>query len=383
MRSLEDLKHRRIQLDDSKQGTNNLCFQNIMDEDAFGVAYTQIMSSLEDLEHIKIPLNDIKQATNNFAYENIIDKGAFGVVYKGELSWQLLAFKRLTNAVGLQRSEFYNEVIFRSTIYHQNIISLVGFCDEDDEMILVLEHQSYGRLDMYLSSPRLTWRMRVDICIYIAWGLAYLHSQMIILGDLKSGSIHLDERWPPKIGLSKSFVMNEQLSSFNNFSNLGYVDPLYMETGRVTKETDIYSFGVILFELLCGRQATTKDEETGWFLSRLACHHYENGTLTEIIDPVLRRQMNQESLNVISRLAYRCLNMDPFIRPTASTVRNILVNTFYSLSGGGIRREEVRDAQLNNKFSRTNRLGLLLELGEWFGIGSSIASDNENPRFSS
>ncbi|GKC83328.1 jacalin-like lectin domain-containing protein [Tanacetum coccineum] len=308
------------------------------------------MSSLEDLEHIKIPLNDIKQATNNFAYENIIDKDAFGVVYKGELSGQILAFKRLTNAVGLQKNYFYKEVMFRSTIKNECIISLVGFCDEDDEIILVLEHQTNGSLDMYLSSPRLTWWMRVDICIYIARGVEYLHDdpQKIILGDLKSSSIHLTVKnmysqifWNAKIGLSKSFVTNEQLSSYNNFSNLGYVDPLYLETGRVTKETDIYSFGVILFEVLCGRQATTKDEETGWFLSRLACHHFENGTLTEIIDPILRLKMNQDSLNRFSALAYRCLNMDPSLRPTAPMVVQELWGMIFQLHSGRLHERPV------------------------------------------
>ncbi|GKC93271.1 receptor-like protein kinase HERK 1 [Tanacetum coccineum] len=256
------------------------------------------MSSLEAIEARKIPLNDIKYATNNFAYKNIIEKGAFGVVYKGRLrySWQFLAFKRLTDAIGLQKSDFYKDVMFRSTIKHENIISLVGFCDEDDEMILVLEPQTKGSLDLYLSSPRLTWSKRVYICLNIACGLEYLQDdpQKIVLGDLKSASIHLDNHWHANIGLSESFVMNEQLSSFNNISNLGYVDPLYMETGRVTKKTDIYSFGVILFEVICGRQATTKDEETGWFLSRLACHHYENGTLTEIIDPMRLFSLTRE-----------------------------------------------------------------------------------------
>ncbi|GKD63018.1 receptor-like protein kinase HERK 1 [Tanacetum coccineum] len=222
----------------------------------------------------------------------------------------MLAYKRLTNAAGLQKSDFYNEVMFRSTIKHRNIISLVGFCDEDDEMILVLKHPTNGSLDMYLSSPRLTWWMRVCICLDIARGLEYLQDdpQKIVLGDLKSASIHLNNLWDAKIGLSVPFVMNTQFSSYNNFSNLGYVDPLYMETGRVTKKTDIYSFGVILFEVLCGRHATTtKDEEKGWFLSRLACHHYENGTLTEIRTlsgaprSILRKEMAQVPWNVFFR----------------------------------------------------------------------------------
>nr|GEX97596.1 serine/threonine-protein kinase, active site protein [Tanacetum cinerariifolium] len=286
------------------------CSPNMLDD------LNVTLKDLSDVDHIKIPLNDIIQATNNFAYESIIDKDAFGVVYKGKLSGQILAFKRYTN---LQKSDFHKEVMFRSTIKHRNIIYLEGFCDEDDEMILVLEHPTKGSLYMYLSIPCLTWPMRVYICLDIARGLEYLHDdpQKIALGDLKSASIHLDNGWKTKIGLSESFVTNEQLTSFSNFSNLGYVDPLYMETGRVTKETDIYSFGVILFEVLCGRQATTKDEETGWFLSTLACHHYENGTLTEIIDPIFRLQMDQGFLNDFSALAYRCLNMDPSLRPTA------------------------------------------------------------------
>ncbi|GJU36444.1 jacalin-like lectin domain-containing protein [Tanacetum coccineum] len=234
---------------------------------------------------------------------------------------------------GCTKEDFHGEswhsngLLFRSSIKDLNIIPLVGFCDEDDEMILVSEHQptNKGSLDMYLSSPLLTRSMRLRICMFISSGLNYLHGprQKIVCGDLKHARIHLDDDWNPKIGLSESFLMNEQLSSFNIFSNLGYVDPLYMETGRVTKEADVYTFGVILLEVLCGRQATTKDEETGWFLSRLytfsrlACHHYENGTLTAIIDPILRLQINQDALNVFSAIAYRCLNMDPSIRPTA------------------------------------------------------------------
>ncbi|GKE97181.1 kinase-like domain-containing protein, partial [Tanacetum coccineum] len=80
---------------------------------------------------------------------------------------------------------------------------------------------------------------------------------------------------------------------------------------------------------------TTKDEEKGWFLSRLACHHYENGTLTEIIDPILRQEMDQDSLNVFSALAYRCLNMDPSIRPTAPRVVQELLDVFKFPNRGG------------------------------------------------
>ncbi|GJS08250.1 kinase-like domain-containing protein [Tanacetum coccineum] len=257
----------------------------------------------EDLD--RIPLKDIIQATNNFAGENIIEKNDDWIVYKGELSGKKLAFV-LVEVNDYKTIDSCHVVMFSSLPKHQNIVSFIGCCDDyDDKVIFVLEHPTRGGLDKYVSGTQLTWLMRVKICFDIASGLHCLqnHRQTheMKIEDLNSASIHLDENWQAMIQLiapSALVYYNKPLSfgdlrprltsvgyvdiSMLDKGQLGYIDPLYLQTGM---QSEIYSFGVILFELLFARLAVTYDEDGGTqFLSKLVRSHYENGTLTEIID---------------------------------------------------------------------------------------------------
>ncbi|KAJ9559427.1 hypothetical protein OSB04_014041 [Centaurea solstitialis] len=163
---------------------------------------------------------------------------------------------------------------------HENLVSLLGYSDEDGESILVYEYLPNRSLDMYLSSTTLSWIQRLKICIGAVRGLEYLHNpsittQRVLHRDIKSSNIMLDENWNAKIsdfGLSKFGPANQEFTFLISHvaGTIGYCDPLYMDTGFLTKESDIYSFGVVLFEVLCGRLCFANYDDNRRFLSKLA-----------------------------------------------------------------------------------------------------------------
>ncbi|PWA56267.1 jacalin-like lectin domain-containing protein [Artemisia annua] len=244
------------------------------------------MSEFLEQNQLKLPLDDIKSATNNFSSENNIGKGGFGLVYKGQLppSGTMVAVKRLDSKIsGQGQTEFLKEIFMLARYKHDNIVSLFGFSDEDGEKVLVYKHEDNGSLDNHLASTDLTWAQRLRICLGAARGLNYLHSSVgeghrVIHRDIKSSNILLDADWEAKIsdfGLSKEGIKNVQYTFVVTAlcGTLGYVDPMYQETGILTKESDVYSFGIVLFEVLCGRLALIMEYEVPRrFLSQLVQH---------------------------------------------------------------------------------------------------------------
>lgn len=232
------------------------------------------MSCTREFEHLRIQLEDIKLATNNFADNHCIGRGGFGKVYRGELllseKLTVVAVKSLNRTLGQGLSEFWKEIMTLSLYKHENLVSLLGFCDESGENIIVYEYLSNKSLDLNLGNTNLTWNQRLHICIGAARGIQYLHDpsdivlhHRVIHRDIKSANILLDHNWKAKVsdfGLSKFGPANQQFTFL--FSNVvgtfRYCDPLYMQCGYLTKESDVYSFGVVLFEVLCGRLCVEK-----------------------------------------------------------------------------------------------------------------------------
>ncbi|KAJ9537569.1 hypothetical protein OSB04_030302 [Centaurea solstitialis] len=225
------------------------------------------MAFFDEFQHLKIELEEIQLATENFADNKAIGVGGFGKVYKGEICHSkgksMAAFKRLDSRLGQGNSEFWKEIVMLSRYTHENLVSLLGYCDEGGEKILVYEYASRGSLDRHLSAATLTWIQRLKICLGVARALRYLHDpdgtqQRVIHRDIKSANILLDENWNAKVsdlGLSKIGPANQQHTALisNVAGTPGYLDPLYLKMGLLTKESDVYSFGVVLFEALCGR----------------------------------------------------------------------------------------------------------------------------------
>ncbi|KAF5812809.1 putative protein kinase RLK-Pelle-LRR-I-1 family [Helianthus annuus] len=320
-------------------------------------------------EHLRIPLNVILLATNNFDEKYLLGSGGYGEVYKAELNdfniKSSLATKlksedghpKLPNTVAIKRifhredsqgkEGFLAELEVLSKCEHRNIVSLLGFCVEGSEMLLVYEHVSNGSLDDYLGSidkmVNLTWTQRLKICIEIAEGLNYLHTTMedkkrIIHRDIKSDNILLGENWEAKIadfGLSK-IQLNQHDSTINTNHIAGtnvYLDPEYAKTCKLKIVSDIYSFGVVLFEIFSGKLAYDsnfmKENEKG--LAPVIRRHFKKGTLKEMLDPEILENAfelgftgkvgpDHDSLKEFLKIAYPCIAKIQAHRPQTTEV---------------------------------------------------------------
>ncbi|XP_071704149.1 putative receptor-like protein kinase At5g39000 [Rutidosis leptorrhynchoides] len=294
-----------------------------------------------NLDHLSIPFEQIKEATKNFT--TIIGKGGYGPVYMGQISLSgereltTVAIKRLDARIsGQGLKEFLTEIQLLTRYKHPNLISLLGFCNQGPEKVLIYEYAHRGSLDKYLrtssdSTCQLTWMQRLNICVDAARGLDHLHNHVaeherVIHRDIKSANVLLDSNWRAMIadfGLSKIGRANEnETFVFTDVSGTkGYVDPAYHRSGILTKESDVYSFGVVLFEVLCGRSCFYMDIVSKQrLLPQLAQSLYREETLNRIIDPTLSEYMNTNSMKKFSRIAYQCLLEDRQGRPSMDVV---------------------------------------------------------------
>ncbi|KAM0950156.1 putative protein kinase RLK-Pelle-CrRLK1L-1 family [Dioscorea sansibarensis] len=289
-----------------------------------------------------IPLSDIKLATNDFDEAFVIGHGGFGKVYKGVLSdGTMVAVKRAMGRSRQGHPEFVNEINLLSKIRHRHLVSVVGYCDEMGEMILVYELMEKGTLKNYLYGspdlPCLSWKQRLQICIGAARGLHYLHnahSPVIIHRDVKSTNILLGQDFVAKIsdfGISKMgpLLGEDTYVSTGVKGSFGYFDPEYFRMLRLTIKSDVYSFGVVLLEVLCVRPAidlSSKDEAVN--LADWALHYMKKGKLEEIIDVRLAEEINPKSLEKYGEIAERCLAERGDDRPT---IGDVLWNLEYAL----------------------------------------------------
>ncbi|XP_008238710.1 PREDICTED: probable receptor-like protein kinase At5g24010 [Prunus mume] len=283
---------------------------------------------------LKISFAELQQATNNFDTKLLIGEGGFGNVYRGTLlngrNVAVKRGKRDEKGSGQGLPEFQTEIMVLSKIRHRHLVSLIGYCDERSEMILVYEFMEKGSLRDHLydsNLPRLSWKQRLEICIGAARGLHYLHTGAaggIIHRDVKSTNILLDENHVAKVadfGLSRSGPLDETHVSTNVKGTFGYLDPEYIMSQQLTEKSDVYSFGVVLLEVLCARPAIDtmlpRDEMN---LAEWGMLCKKKGLLEQIVDSSIKNQIDPSSLRKFSETAEKCLQDDANDRPTMGDV---------------------------------------------------------------
>ncbi|KAL0417269.1 UNVERIFIED_CONTAM: putative receptor-like protein kinase [Sesamum latifolium] len=277
------------------------------------------------------------KATRNFSDAHLIGKGGFGKVYKGLIDngRETVAIKRQKSNSKQGAREFLTEIETLTELRHVNLVSLIGYCNEHGEMILVYEYMASGTLADHLyklarksdNSSSLAWKQRLNICIGAGRGLDYLHTgHSLIHRDVKASNILLDENFIAKVsdfGLAKPLSRSRLESHISTKvkGTFGYFDPNYLTTDKLTRKSDTYAFGVVLLEVLSGRPAVDPsvpmDEQ---ILTKWARENISKGKAVRIVDSNLRGEISQDSLKAFVGVAERCLHDEPKKRPTMAEV---------------------------------------------------------------
>ncbi|XP_058736476.1 receptor-like protein kinase FERONIA [Vicia villosa] len=277
---------------------------------------------------------EIRAATNNFDDIFIIGVGGFGNVYKGYIDGATpVAIKRLKSGSQQGENEFLNEIELLSQLRHNHLVSLIGYCNDGVEMILVYDFMQRGTLREYLygsDNEPLTWKQRLEILLGAARGLHYLHAgakHNIIHRDVKSTNILLDEKWVAKVsdfGLSKVGPTGMSMTHVSTVvkGSLGYLDPEYYLRQRLTLKSDVYSFGVVLLEVLCARPPLMRslDKKNASLVVRFQRCYDEGVIIEEMVDPFIKDSITDECLKCYCQMALSCLHDDGSQRMSMSDV---------------------------------------------------------------
>ncbi|CAN4113171.1 unnamed protein product [Withania somnifera] len=281
----------------------------------------------------------MEEATDKFSLENELGRGGYGPVYKGKLrNGKEIAVKRLSETSSQGLEEFENEVILTAKLQHMNLVKVVGFCIEREEKMLIYEYMPNKSLDYYIYNQVrrliLNWEKRVQIIEGIIQGLLYLqeYSRLTIIHrDIKASNILLDIHMKPKIsdfGMARIFKKDAVEANTNRIvGTRGYIPPEYAIEGRYSTKSDVFSFGVLLIQIISGKKNTClhgPDENLN--LLEYAFEMWRDGKGMEFMDQSLDDTTHSCKLLKSIQIALLCVQKNPLDRPTMLEVSSMFKN---------------------------------------------------------
>ncbi|XP_058769618.1 cysteine-rich receptor-like protein kinase 10 [Vicia villosa] len=291
------------------------------------------------LESLQYSLATVEAATKKFSSENKIGKGGFGEVYKGILiDGRQIAVKKLSLSSGQGAVEFINEVLLIAKLQHRNLVTLVGFCLEDQEKMLIYEYVPNKSLDYFLfdrnKTRLLQWFERYKIIEGIAHGIHYLHNHSrlkIIHRDLKPSNVLLDDNMNPKIsdfGMARLVALDQDQGSTNRIvGTYGYMSQEYAMHGQFSEKSDVFSFGVIILEIISSkRNARSLLSDSDDDLLSHAWKQWMNHTPLELVDQDIKESCNHSELVKCIQIGLLCVQEKPDDRPTMATIVSYLTS---------------------------------------------------------
>ncbi|KAK4485118.1 hypothetical protein RD792_007728, partial [Penstemon davidsonii] len=298
----------------------------------------EVVEDINVVESLHYDLYKIRAATNDFSEDNKLGQGGFGPVYKGKLlSGQEIAVKRLSRNSGQGDLEFKNEVLLLAKLQHRNLVRLLGFSIGGNEKLLIYEFVENASLDHFIfgstEHSNLDWQQRYKIIKGITRGLLYLHEDSrlrIIHRDLKASNILLDGDMNPKIadfGMARLVLTDETQSNTSRIvGTYGYMSPEYAMHGQFSVKSDVFSFGVIVLEIISGQKSYNfRDGHNPKGLLRSAWKNWREGTEANFIDHMMRGDLDirKDILRCI-HIGLLCVQENTADRPTMALVIQML-----------------------------------------------------------
>ncbi|CAD6202768.1 unnamed protein product [Miscanthus lutarioriparius] len=327
-------------------------------------------------------LTELEVATGGFCPENVVGEGGYGTVYRGILaSGEVVAVKDLFDHKGQAEKEFKVEVEAIGKVRHKHLVGLIGYCAEGPKRMLLYEFVENGNLEQWLHgdvgpvSP-LTWEIRMKIAVGTAKGIAYLHEGLepkVVHRDIKSSNILLDKKWNPKVsdfGMAKVLGSGSSYVTTRVMGTFGYVAPEYASTGMLNESSDIYSFGVLLMELISGRSPVDYNRPAGevnlveWFRGMVGSRRVE-----DLVDPRIAAPPPSRVLNRVLLVCLRCIDADAHKRPKMGQIVHMLEGDEFPF------RMEHRSPRATHRTSTGSRPSLLSE-----NVGATDDSDKSMRR---
>ncbi|XP_024157257.1 putative receptor-like protein kinase At4g00960 isoform X2 [Rosa chinensis] len=303
-----------------------------------------ISEEVSFVDSLQYDFENIRCATDDFSDENKLGQGGFGAVYKGRLlNGQYIAVKRLSKSSEQGEREFKNEVMLLAQLQHRNLVRLLGFCLKEEERLLIYEYMPNASLNHFIFDPinhgHLDWETRYKIIGGIVRGLLYLHEDSrlrIVHRDLKLSNILLGEDMNPKIadfGMARLFAMDQTQGATKTIvGTYGYMAPEYAIHGRFSVKSDVFSFGVLVLEIVSGKKiGSFRNGENEEDLLSYAWKNWRDDTIPNIIDSMLTTGSRNEMIQCI-HIGLLCVQENVNDRPTMASVVSMLNSHSLTLS---------------------------------------------------